>query len=189
MNTSARLWTFAAIVAVGLGVLFQRFPRSNDVAQPPREVSLTELVLRDGRSYRTNEALPFTGILVGRYADGSLRSRSIMSNGVLQGLSEGWYTNGIPEVREEFVGGISHGQRLKWYPDGARMSEATIRNGKLEGTFLRWHEGGALAEEISLSNNVPNGISRGYDTNGSLRVEATMAAGRLLERHEFGTAR
>src|SRR3954464_15506024 len=72
------------------------------------EVPRGGLELREGRFYQTGQTNPFTGLSYESYADGSLLSRSVISNGLLNGVSESWYTNGQRQVREHFKDGISH---------------------------------------------------------------------------------
>ncbi len=67
------------------------------------------------------------------YADGALRSRSAVTNGLRLGL------------------------RSK---DGAKLSEATIVDGKLHGPFRRWHPNGELAEDVPLKDGHPDGLAK-----------------------------
>ena len=155
--------------------------------EPPAlpEVPRASLVLKDGRLHRPAQSAPFTGTVVEHYAPGRLQSRSVISNGVLHGLSEGWHTNGVRQVAEPFVHGVSDGVRLKWYPTGARHSEAVIVGGKLNGPFRRWHENGQLAEQIELRNDLPHGESLAYFPSGCLKARARMAEGKVLATETF----
>ena len=148
----------------------------------PREVPANELTLRNDRSHWKNETVPFTGIIVEKYPDGSVKSRSTLLNGILHGVSEGWHTNGTLQVREHFQNGVSHGVRTKWFANGSKMSEATIEHGKINGAFRRWHQNGALAEEIRMTSNVPDGLSRAYYPNGTLKAQAKLDKGEVVEQ-------
>ena len=55
------------------------------------ELPLKELVRRDGRLYQVSGAGPFTGIVTDAYEGGELKSRSVVTNGLLEGLSRGWH--------------------------------------------------------------------------------------------------
>lgn len=144
---------------------------------------------RSGLQLRENKLfdgeLPFTGTVIERYPDGVLRSRSSVSNGLLQGLSQGWYTNGQLQVTEHFVAGVSHGLRSKWYPDGAKLSDATIANGKLDGRFQRWHENGTLSEQIDFSDGRPEGVSLAWFPSGSPKARVVTRAGQTIERESW----
>lgn len=149
------------------------------------EARMSELVRRDGRLYRTGQTAPFGGTMVDYYRDGSLRSRSRMSRGLLHGVSEGWYTNGQLEVQEHFRDGVSHGLRIRWYATGTNLSKAMIVEGKLQGTFQRWHENGVLAEQIEMRDGNPDGLSRAYYPSGCLKAEATLQFGKLVEQKSW----
>jgi len=149
------------------------------------ERSRSELEFRDGRFCRPGSAQPFTGFVTDFYDGGELKSRSMVSNGLLEGLSEGWFTNGQKQVEEYFISGVSHGRRTKWYPNGAKHSEAMIVNGKLHGAFQRWYENGQLSERVELSDGQPSGLSLAYHPDGSLKARVTLQDGRVLEQQSW----
>jgi antitoxin component YwqK of YwqJK toxin-antitoxin module len=155
-------------------------PRSRNAAVP--ETPRSALVLRDGQWYGRGLNTPFTGVMTETYENGALKSRSAISNGLVEGLSEGWHTNGQMQVREHFRLGVSHGLRTKWHPNGQRLSEVTVVEGKLHGTFRRWTETGALSEEIEMSHGNPDGLSRAYYPSGFLKAEARLRDGVVLEQ-------
>lgn len=157
----------------------------SDPSANQREVPRSALEFKDHRLYLPGQPAPFTGFITEHYAGGGLQSRSSVSNGVLQGISEGWHTNGLLQVREVFAAGFSQGLRTKWYPSGARQSEATIVHGKLEGPFRRWDEHGALLEQIELRNDQPDGTAVAFYPSGCVKTWARMQAGRILERRDF----
>jgi antitoxin component YwqK of YwqJK toxin-antitoxin module len=149
---------------------------------PLPEVNRAELKLSAGRLVRQGQAVPFSGVMVERYPDGSLMSRSVVEDGHLNGLSEGWYQGGQIQVRESFKAGVADGVRTKWRPDGTRLSEAVIVGGKLEGLFRRWHENGVLAEEIPMKQDKPDGLARAYYPSGCLKTEARFSEGVAADR-------
>ena len=146
------------------------------------EVARTNLVQQAQQWYQPGQTNPFTGWMVDFYQGGSPQSRSFLSNGLLNGLSEGWYTNGQLEVAEQFKDGVSHGLRTKWHPNGAKMTEGMIVNGKHEGVFHRWHDTGTLAEEIEMHDGQPDGPSYDYYPSGFLKTQARLRQGEVVER-------
>jgi len=174
-------WVSAAIVAVLVlgAILYSHRPPPKPT---PREVPVRELTLRDGRSYWKDQTVPFTGAITEAYPGGISKSRSVLSNGLLDGVSEGWYTNGVLQVREHFVDGVSHGLREKWFDSGVKMSEATIKEGKIEGVFRRWHENGKISEEVEMRGGNPNGTSVAYYPTGSLKARARLEDGKVIEQ-------
>lgn len=155
--------------------------------EPPAlpEVPRASLVLKDARLHRPAQAASFTGTVVEHYAPKQLQSRSVVSNGLLHGLSEGWHTNGVRQVAEHFVNGVSEGVRVKWYPSGAKLSEATIVGGKLHGPFRRWHENGRLAELIEVRDDQPHGESLAYYPSGCLKVRVRLERGQSVATETF----
>lgn len=152
---------------------------------PPPEVPRSSLVLKDGKLHRPAQAAPFTGTVVEFYAPKQLQSRSVVSNGLLHGLSEGWHTNGVRQVAEHFVNGVSEGVRVKWHPNGAKLSEATISGGKLNGTFRRWDDSGRLAERIELVDDLPHGESVAYFPSGCVKARVRLERGQVVNRETF----
>jgi antitoxin component YwqK of YwqJK toxin-antitoxin module len=173
-RTFLSLGTTVVVLAVMVSVWLLSRP-----AAPPAlpQVTRSELEVRDGRLYRNGQTSPFTGTLVELRSDGSLQSRSVVSNGLLHGISEGWHTNGQLAVRETFRDGVSDGVRVKWHANGAKMSEANIVGGKVQGTFRRWHENGLLAEQIEMRDGRAEGLSIAYYPSGYLRAKATLHQG------------
>ena len=150
---------------------------------PLPEVQRTLLTLLEGRLHLVGATNAFTGWMIETNAQGGLRSRSSISNGLLEGASEGYHTNGQRQVLEHFRAGTSHGPRTKWYPNGRKASETQVADGKLEGLFVRWAEDGSLAEEIPMKDGQPDGLSRSYYPSGCVKAEALMKGGKLVEQH------
>ncbi len=174
--------TLAGLLAAG-AVAFTGCSRPEPVAPP--EVPRVSLVMKDGRLFRPGQGAPYTGTVVEHYSPGHLQSRSVISNGLLHGVSEGWHTNGVRQVTETFVAGVSDGVRLKWYPSGAKLSEANIAGGKLNGTFRRWYENGHLAEQIELRDDQPEGESLAYYPGGSLKARVRSERGKVVGTETF----
>lgn len=174
---------FFLLLACAVSATFFFWPRAKQNPQHAlEEATSASLVLREGRWYRPGGVEPFTGILCDYYANGVRKSRSAVTNGFLEGMSEGWHTNGQKQITETYRAGVSHGIRTKWYDTGTKLSEATIAQGKLEGTFHRYYEDGQLAESITLKDGLPDGPSRSYYPSGFLKAEAQLAAGKLIEQ-------
>ena len=170
--------TLLAFAVVGFLVLCGFWFSPAKVPEAPR----AELVLQQGRLFRPGQTAPFTGLMTELYPSGAKKSRSMIVNGLLHGISEGWHTNGQLAVREHFQKSVSHGLRTKWFAGGSKMSEANVVHGQLQGTFRRWHENGVLAELIEMRNGNVEGLSRAYYPSGFLKAQARMQDGRLVEQ-------
>src|SRR5262245_19631939 len=181
-------WSFA-FVLLGLLIATLAVWRLRPPASPSRDalpldtvaVSRTNLILLAGRLCVAGHTNPFTGLMSEQAAEGSLRSRSSVSNGLLHGLSEGWHTNGQLQIAEHFQAGVAHGLRTKSYPNGVKLSEGEIVDGKFHGTFRRWDETGSLAEQVEFAEGQPHGLSLAYYPSGFLKTRVTMNQGNVLE--------
>jgi antitoxin component YwqK of YwqJK toxin-antitoxin module len=173
-----------AVVALTLSITFGLRGKREAPAELP-ELTHVELKLENGRLYRVGETNAFHGFLIEKYEEGTLKSRSAISNGGLHGISEGWHTNGTLQIREPFVNGVSHGLRQKWHENGAKMSEAHIVDGKLDGIFRRWHDNGQLAEQISMKQGLAEGAGYSFHPTGFLKMEATLKDGKVVSEKSW----
>jgi antitoxin component YwqK of YwqJK toxin-antitoxin module len=140
----------------------------------------SELQLRDGRLLL--QGVPFTGALVEYYENGKMKSRSRVSNGVLEGLSEGWHTNGVLQVSEHFTQGVSDGPRVKYHENGKKLSEANVVSGKINGSYQRWHDNGTLAERLYFIDGVATGEAASYFPDGSVKARVRLEHGKVVEQ-------
>jgi len=160
----------------------KRSPKVGTTPPPVAETERTNLVLEGGRLCLKDSSAPYTGLMLEHYADGAMRSRSAVSNGLLNGLSEGFYTNAQLQVTEHFKDGVSHGLRTKCYPDGARKSEAEIVDGELHGLFQQWHENGSPSERIEFAHGKPEGEALAFFPSGYLKSRVQMTNGQPAEQ-------
>lgn len=178
-------WTLAALALAALGTLCLRRPAPQQSAAEPPAVSRTNLLLLEGRWFQLPQTNLFTGYLVEHYPDGSLLSRSAVSNGLLNGVSEGWYTNGQIQIREHYQDSVADGSRQKWHENGQPKSEAMVVQGKLEGTFRSWHENGQLAEKIEMKRGNPDGPAWAFYPSGFVKAETKVRDGQVVAQQSW----
>jgi len=179
-SARALLLPLALCLALGVGLVLVLRPAKPPAAALP-EVARTNLVRLDGRWCRIGQTNPFTGALLEYYPGGCVQSRAMVSNGLLEGLSERWHTNGQLEAREYYRTNYSDGPRTKWFPDGKKLSEATIVLGKMQGIFRRWYENGQLAEEIPMRDGKIEGVGRSWYESGFLKAQLKFHNGEMVE--------
>jgi antitoxin component YwqK of YwqJK toxin-antitoxin module len=148
-------------------------------------VGLEDTTRTNGLFYVVGESLPFSGQVIEQFDSGSLKARTMIQQGLLDGLSEGWFDNGQMQIQEHFKLGISEGKRLKWHLNGNLKSEVEIVNGELDGLFHEWHENGFLAREIDLSMGLAHGKSRSWFSSGYLQARAVLESGELVKQIFF----
>ena len=111
-----------------------------------------------------------------------LKSRSLIRDGKLNGLSEGWYSDGQQQVAEMFVDGKSHGVRVKWHRNGQKAAEDSIEHGELNGVCRKWHDNGQLAEEMAMVDGQADGQARSWHPDGSQKAEVSLEMGKVIEQ-------
>ena len=188
-NRFRRLFVLLALIMVLALILFRWHHSPGPVpgtrTAPLVEVNRTNLLRSHDLWFPNGSTNPFTGILVDFYPGGGRMSRSAVSNGQLEGLSEGWFTNGQQQVRENYRTNVADGLRTRWYPDGQKMSECTIVSGQIQGVFRRWHQDGSLAEEIPMRDGQPEGVGRVYYPSGCLAMEVERHSGKVVKQQEW----
>ena len=178
-----RMRLAVAALLVGTVVLgLWKWSRPAPPAPPTRELTRSELELRDGRLYAAGEAAPFQGKLVENYGPGRRKLEIDISGGRANGLSRGWYDNRQLEVEETFRDGISHGPRKRWHANGKPKSLARIEYGKLVGEFLEWHDNGQLATKMTLDDGKPDGGVEAWHPSGAKKSRTQFEHGKQVSR-------
>ena len=177
-GTLRSLIVLTVLLGVGL-TAYRALRRQSPVSL--EQVSRNNLVLQSGRWMKTGETNVFTGVMVEFYPDGTLQSRSVVSNGLLNGVSEGWRTNGVLAVREMFNAGRSHGVRTKWDESGNRIAETDIRAGEIEGMHREWHTNGKPSLEVTMARGKAQGVARKWSLEGQLAGQWVMSNGVVIQ--------
>ena len=148
--------------------------------------------VKDNVFYLKSTDKVFNGYLTDYYTSSSsqepnvenknIKSRSLIRNGKLNGLSEGWYTSGQKQIEENFVDGKSHGVRVKWHRNGLKSAEDTIEYGILNGLCRKWHQNGQLAEEMVMVNGKADGRAFSWHVNGRRKAEVELRMGKVIEQ-------
>jgi antitoxin component YwqK of YwqJK toxin-antitoxin module len=173
-------WFFVSgfLAAAVLTVILKPWQRE---LVPAEQVSRNQLVLQQGRLMKTSQTNAFTGLMVEFYPDGTLQSRSAVSNGLLHGVSEGWHTNGVLAITEVFVSGTSHGTRTKWDAASNRIAETDIREGEIEGLHREWHTNGKPSMEVTMARGKAQGVARKWSLEGELAGQWVMSNGVVIQ--------
>jgi hypothetical protein len=171
------------VAVIGGWVLMRPHPQPKAVELPV--VARANLIFCDGRWCQLPKTNLFSGWMVESYPDGSLCSRSAVSNGLLHGVSEGYYTNGQIQIREYYKNSVADGLRQKWYENGRQKSKAMIVAGKLEGAFQSWHDNGTLAETIDMLQGQPDGEAWAFYSSGFARAKTEVRAGVVLAQQSW----
>jgi hypothetical protein len=174
------------LFALLLAALFLNKPAPAPESSPkPMVLELKDAHKVDGLFFAPDANKPFSGVVVEYYDDETLKSRSHINEGRLNGVSEGWHRNGQLQIRESYENGVAHGQRTKWLEDGIRESEGRIEQGRFAGVFRKWHPNGQLAQEVQMTNGLAHGEARSWHENGSLKAVVKLDQGEVLQQQFF----
>ncbi len=171
--------------AILVAVVFLLKGALEQPVEPLPELDLSELKKVDGRFYIAGETNVFSGMVVESYEDGSPKSRTVVADGLLDGLSEGWHSNGQKQISESFVAGVSHGPRTKWWPDGTKQSEGMVADGEWEGLYRKWHENGQLSQEIPMKQGKAHGVAKAWFPSGALKSRVELTDGETVKSEFF----
>ena len=175
----ARWFLVSGFLAAAVLTVFLK-PGSRE-SVPAEQVSRKQLVLQQGRLMKTSQTNAFTGLMVELYPDGTLQSRSAVSNGLLHGVSEGWHTNGVLAITEVFVSGTSHGTRTKWDAVSNRIAETTISAGQIHGSHREWYTNGQPALEMSMVDGKAQGLARKWNPDASMAGQWVLSNGVVVQ--------
>lgn len=186
MSTKSKI--LAGLVALGVagGVMMFLGPNDSSPSVELRELTRSQLELRDGEVLHVSgEQEPFDGTVVEYYQDMKKRIALEIRDGKPHGISRGWFENGQLEVEETFVKGVSDGKRIRWYENGAKKSEAVIVAGVIEGRFVRWYDNGELEAVVEMTGGKANGVSRGWYRSGQEKSRVVVEAGKVVSREFY----
>ena len=98
--------------------------------------------------------IPFTGVTVETYPDGSVFRTTNYLRGLKHGLSEEFGITGVLRTRWNYDLGKKNGWQEGWYIEGGRKFKMRYRNGLLDGTSTEWYLSGDIARHRVYENGV-----------------------------------
>jgi len=152
---------------------------------PGRELTRSELELRDGRLFVPGEEEPFDGTLVEYFAGQTMKASIEIKDGNAHGVTRGWYESGQVEVEEHFTEGVSHGLRTRWHANGQKRSEVEVVDGKLSGQYAEWYDNGTKAAQAYLVDGKADGLSEAWHRSGKLKSRVKLNHGEVVSREYF----
>jgi len=170
---------------IGIWLIYPIIRPSRSIHASAVEVSVTGMVHTTGLWCQAGHTNGFTGVILETYRGGVAKSRSSVSNGLLEGVSFDYFTNGLVQVEQRYVAGVSDGIRTKWHANGRKLSQGRVVKGKLEGTLRSWDEQGMLIEEMELRDGLGQGLARLYYPSGFIMTEARLIDGKPVEQKNW----
>ena len=111
----------------------------------------------------------FSGYLVARYPEGTIKSRSAYLDGMQELESIGYYPTGEILFTRHYVRGEKNGEHLGFFPDGSLRFQYFFETGKGVGNHREWYENGQLAKDLNYVAGQPFGPQKMWRPDGKIR--------------------
>ena len=134
------------------------------------EITIDDLVKREGIYYTKFSDVPFTGKVTGK-------SQGTFRHGKKDGPWVGYWANGQLWVKETFKDGILDGPWVLYYDNGQLLAKGDYKNGGKEGTWVSYWVNGQLMEKTNFKNGEKEGAWVRYYDNGQLNWKGTYKNG------------
>ena len=139
-----------------------------------KDVSMDDLVEREGLYYEKFTDVPYTGNVVGQF---QLK--------IIKGKREGeyliFYESGQLSGKGNFIDGKEEGESFIYYESGELKNKANWIDGKLEGEALRYYKDGQILEKRNYKDGKKDGEQLTYNENGKLEKTEIYKDGKLIE--------
>ena len=147
---------------------------------PVQVVDGSNLVERDGLTYRDRSETPFTGTAVYRQQNGQKHSEGTFKDGKMVGLWTKLHANGQKKSEANWKDGKLEGPATSWYESGQKMQEATLKDGKMVGLWTSWYESGQKKAEENFKDGLAEGLHTEWHENGQKASDATWKDGKKV---------
>ena len=130
------------------------------------EVTLDDLVQRDGLRYKKFNDVPFTGKVTGEW-QGSFR------NGIEEGPWVIFHKNGQLAEKGTYKNGWREGPWIGYYENGQLSFKGTYKDRNKHGPFAMFYENGQLFQKGTYKDYERVGPWVGYKRDGTVDEEIT----------------
>ena len=120
-----------------------------------------------------NNAGKKEGLWTYYYATGEIKEKSLMKNGLNEGLTEGWFDNGIKSYTETFTNDKLNGVQTLYFYNGNIKAVIPYKDDLKNGEVHYYDFKGNLSSVSNYVNDKYDGSEKYYFPNGKLKNEAT----------------
>ncbi len=136
----------------------------------------------NGLQYKEGEEIPFTGVSVEFYPDGTKRNIRTWKKGLQNGPLIIWHEETCRKKEwGNYLNGLEDGITLKWFANGQIKSLGHFEKGKKNGLFITWHENGQWSSGLMYKEDQPTGLTMEKATNGKTLQELLYKDGKILK--------
>jgi antitoxin component YwqK of YwqJK toxin-antitoxin module len=134
------------------------------------EISAQDVVLKAGKYYLPDGKL-YSGVFKEYGPSNVLVAENVISNGLLDGLSQFYYSGGAKKEQRSYKAGKKDGLWINWNEQGMKTAEARFSDGKKDGYWYIWDEKGTKRYEMFYVNGEKKGKWFIWDENGKVTTE------------------
>lgn len=117
---------------------------------------------------RMHQGAPFSGIAVGRHANGRLASQAQFKDGRRHGVLRRWFANGQLSFVSRYENGRRDGETRSWWRNGKPRSKSRYVNDLPDGVAWQWYRTGEKFKRMRYRLGTPTGLQQGWRQNGKL---------------------
>ena len=126
-----------------------------------KDVSLDDLVQRDGLYYEKFTKDPFTGNVVGK-------EQGKISKGKIDGEWISYWDNGQLMSQQNYKDGLKDGEHLDYFENGKLRLKVNWKDGRWEGEWREYWDNGVLMYFRNYKDGTLDGEWLSYNYNGQL---------------------
>ena len=130
------------------------------------EVTVDDLVQRNGLYYKKFTEVPFTGEVTGK-------SQGTLKKGRWYGPYVHYWDNGQLRMKATYKGGSAVGPWVSYHQNGQLELKGTFKGGKRVGIWVRYHDNGQLYFKGRYKAGQEDGPWVGYHDNGDVNKYRT----------------
>ncbi len=113
---------------------------------------------------------PFSGHLVGRYANGTVKFTGSYFQGKQHGITKTYYPDGKLRDQRSYRANIGYGRHFGFWENGKMKFDFFYVDDKWEGVQKQWYPNGQPYLCLRFRNDRENGMQKGWRQNGKLFV-------------------
>lgn len=124
------------------------------------------------------QAVPFTGVLVGKHSNSELKTKTEYTDGLKHGKSYTWYADGQLQTKRVFNKGVKTGMHQGWWERGERKFTYYFNDsGQYEGSVKEWYKSGDVYRDLNYKNGKENGSQQVWKSDGRIRANYVVVDG------------
>jgi antitoxin component YwqK of YwqJK toxin-antitoxin module len=110
--------------------------------------------------------VPYSGVIVTRYPEGTMKKRALYEAGQQDGLTRTFYATGARRDERRYKRGRASGNHRGWWPNGLRKFDFTYVEDRREGVHRQWYVTGTPYTELTFHLDREDGMQRAFRENG-----------------------